>query len=175
MEPTVSKFISTAETINNEVVGQRMGGISGSITAGTYSIVVSGMYDDLDKDQGDRIFYSGSNSHENTKPEPITSNKTKALERSAATRKPVRVFRSAHGKWIHCPKAGLRYDGLYIVMGMSIEKNGKGGAYKRFRLERIKDQDTIKINEPCQALINLFNRVQDGYTRTRPRLVPVQT
>src|ERR1700694_2119101 len=109
-----------------------MGGISGSAIDGTYSIVVSGMYDNLDKDEGHQLYYSGSNSHDNTAPEPITSNKTKALERSVATGKPVRVFRSAQGKWKHVPRAGLRYDGLYTVVGMSIQKNEKGGGYKRF-------------------------------------------
>lgn len=151
-----------------------MGGISGSAVAGTYSIVVSGMYDDLDKDEGFQIFYSGSNSLENTSAEPITSNKTKALERSIATRKPVRVFRSARGKWKYCPRAGLRYDGLYTVVCMTIEKNGKGGSYKRFKLERLEEQNEVQINSPSQNLINLFERVKDGYTRTRPRLVPLQ-
>jgi hypothetical protein len=151
-----------------------MGGISGSAVAGTYSIVVSGMYDDLDKDEGDRIFYSGSNSHDNTSAEPITSNKTKALERSIATRKPVRVFRSSQGKWKHRPRAGLRYDGLYTAVSMTIEKNGKGGSYKRFKLERLEEQDEIQSNSPSQNLISLFERVKDGYTRTRPGLAPLQ-
>jgi hypothetical protein len=151
-----------------------MGGISGSAVAGTYSIVVSGLYDDLDKDEGDKLYYSGSNSHENTSAEPITSNKTRALERSVATRKPVRVFRSSQGKWKFVPRAGLRYDGLYTVVSMTIEKNGKGGAYKRFKLERVEEQDEIQINAPLQNLIGLFERVKDGYTRARPRTVPVQ-
>lgn len=151
-----------------------MGGISGSAVDGTYSIVVSGMYDDLDKDEGNSLFYSGSNSHDNAAPEPVTSNKTKALERSAATGKPVRVFRSAQGKWRSAPRAGIRYDGLYTVISMSIEKNGKGGAYKRFKLERRDDQDDIETNLPSQRLIDQFARVKDGYTRTRPRLNPVQ-
>src|SRR5271156_2225181 len=135
-----------------------MGGISGSAVAGTYSIVVSGMYDDLDKDEGDKIYYSGSNSHENTSAEPVTSNKTKALERSIATRKPVRVFRSSQGKWKYVPRAGLRYDGLYTIVSMTIEKNGKRGSYKRFKLERLGEQDAIKSNSPSHNLINLFER-----------------
>jgi hypothetical protein len=151
-----------------------MGGISGSAVAGCYSIVVSGLYDDLDKDEGNRIFYSGSNSHDNDKAEPVTSNKTLALERSFGTRKAVRVFRSFQGKWKHVPRAGLRYDGLYVVMGLTVEKNGKGGAYKRFRLERQSGQPAIKIDAPDHAQANLFDRVKDGYTRTRPRKVSAQ-
>lgn len=151
-----------------------MGGISGTSVAGTYSIVVSGLYDDLDRDEGYYLFYSGSNSHENTASEPVTSNKTKALERSIATRKPVRVFRSAQGKWKHVPRAGLRYDGLYVVISMTVEKNGKGGGYKRFKLERIGGQDEIATELPSQNQINLFERVRNGYTQTRPHLVPLQ-
>jgi hypothetical protein len=151
-----------------------MGGISGSAVDGTFSIVVSGLYDDLDKDEGQFIFYSGSNSHENTAREPITSNKTKALERSITTGKPVRVFRSANGKWRHVPRAGLRYDGLYTIISMSVEKNGKGGGYKRFKLERRDDQDAIQISLPTQREVDLFARVKYGYTHTRPRLAPAQ-
>jgi hypothetical protein len=151
-----------------------MGGISGSALAGTYSIVVSGMYDDLDKDEGDEIYYSGSNSLENSSAEPVTSNKTKALERSIITRKPVRVFRSSQGKWQYVPRAGLRYDGLYTVVDRTIEKNGKGGAYKRFKLERLDEQDEIQSNSPSQNLISLFERVKDGYTQKRPHPVTLQ-
>lgn len=146
-----------------------MGGISGNTVQGTFSIVVSGMYDDLDNDQGDMLYYSGSNSHNNTSDEPVTANATQALERSLQTFKPVRVFRSSKGKWAGCPKAGLRYDGLYTVTNCTVQKNQKGGAYKRFRLKRVADQDPIVISEPSQRLIDLFRRVPHGYTRTRPR------
>lgn len=145
-----------------------MGGISGNVVDGTYSIVVSGLYDDLDKDEGDNVYYSGSNSHDNTTSEPITSNKTKSLERSIATGKPVRVFRSDQGKWRHVPRAGLRYDGLYTVISMSIQKNSKGGAYKRFKLQRRNDQDNIETSLPSQSLIDQFARVKDGYSRAYP-------
>ncbi|KAJ2985114.1 hypothetical protein NUW58_g5710 [Xylaria curta] len=49
--------------------GARMGGIAGSVTTGAYSIVVSSTYEDLDTDNGDTLFYSGSNSHDNANPE----------------------------------------------------------------------------------------------------------
>src|SRR5437016_2337493 len=113
-----------------------MGGISGSAPDGAYSIVVSGMYDGLDNDLGETLFYSGSNSHENTSSEPITSNKTMALETSLSTRNPVRVFRSLHAKWKGAPEAGIRYDGLYTVVSMKVDTNAKGGAFKKFKLER---------------------------------------
>ena len=147
-----------------------MGGISGNAIDGTYSIVVSGgMYDGMDKDEGNTIYYSGSNSHENKSPEPVTSNQTKAVERSITTGRPVRVFRSSAGKWIGSPKAGIRYDGLYIVVSMTIERNTAGGAYKRFRFDRIVNQLAIQINEPSPLLVEQFKCVQNGYTRTKSR------
>ena len=57
---------------------------------------------------------------------------------------------------------------------MTVEKNGKGGSYKRFKLERLEEQDEIQSNSPSQNLISLFERVKDGYTRTRPGLAPLQ-
>lgn len=150
-----------------------MGGISGSAPEGAYSIVVSGMYDRLDNDLGETLFYSGSNSHENTASEPITSNKTKALETSVSTRNPVRVFRSLHAKWKGAPRAGIRYDGLYTVVSMEIDTNEKGGAFKKFKLERNSGQDPIRTELPSMDTIKLFNRVRDGYTHARKRKSPV--
>jgi hypothetical protein len=51
-----------------------MGGIYGSAVEGAYSIVTSMIYEDLDEDHGNVLFYSGSDSHENTNPNaPATS------------------------------------------------------------------------------------------------------
>jgi hypothetical protein len=166
----VSLLISAT---SNMPLGQRMGGISGTAIEGTYSIVVSGMYGGLDQDYGATLYYSGSNSHDNKSSTPITSNKTKALERSIVTRNAVRVFRSYASHWSGRPRAGLRYDGLYDVKGMSIETNEVGGAYKRFKLERRENQPPINTNEPSSALVSQFERVKHGYTRTRQRRIPV--
>ena len=51
--------------------GARIAGIAGDTTLGAYSIVASsrGAYEGLDRDEGDRLFYSGSRSHENEDPD----------------------------------------------------------------------------------------------------------
>lgn len=40
--------------------GASQGGIHGNTENGAYSVVISGLYDGLDKDHGDTVFYSGS-------------------------------------------------------------------------------------------------------------------
>ncbi len=132
--------------------GMRMGGIAGSPTYGAYSIIVSGLYTDLDADYGDRLYYSGSQSHDNTNPTtPIISNATKALQRSLENRKVVRVLRASGGDSNLCPPVGLRYDGLYQVKQQETRKNRRGGAYLRFRLERVVGQPPIDRDRPTMA------------------------
>ncbi|KAI6085268.1 PUA-like domain-containing protein [Hypoxylon rubiginosum] len=114
--------------------GSRMGGIAGNMADGAHSIVVSNNYDDLDQDHGDKLYYSGPNSHKNTdKTRPAPSAKgTKALKSSLQNRRPVRVLRSGGAPnttkanpWL--PDCGLRYDGLYRVVALRerINKEGK--------------------------------------------------
>ncbi len=156
--------------VPNDYIGNKMAGVSGCEQDGTYSIVVSGMYQDLDRDEGDTLYYSGPGSHENTSWERFP--RCRPLERSLQSRRPVRVFRSSKGKWRHSPQAGVRYDGLYVVMAVSLEKNSSGGRYQRFKLVRRSDQEPIKTSEPTRDLLRLFERVQQGYTRLRLRQVP---
>lgn len=95
--------------------------------------MASMLYDDLDQDHGDILFYSGSNSHENKDPNvpaPSTAG-TKALKISRITRKPVRVLRSGgtyNSKKSNrfSPSCGIRYDGLYQVVDELLPKNKKG-------------------------------------------------
>ncbi|KAI9881635.1 MAG: hypothetical protein M1830_000200 [Pleopsidium flavum] len=132
--------------------GMRMGGIAGSPTYGAYSIIVSGMYADLDADYGDLLYYSGSQSHDNTNPTtPVISNATKALQRSLENGKVVRVLRTSGGDSNLCPSVGLRYDGLYQVKQQETRKNRRGGAYLRFRLERVVGQPPIDRARPTRA------------------------
>ena len=99
--------------------GSRIGGIAGSVTTGAWSIVVAGTYEDLDTDNGNTLYYSGSNSHENTNPrEPAPASQgTKALYASYRTQNPVRVLRSggsynSRNQNPHLPSCGMRYDRL---------------------------------------------------------------
>lgn len=83
--------------------GHPMSGIYGFESEGTYSIVVSGAsgtYDVLDKDNGNTLYYSADNSHDNTDRNRVNvvTVSTKSLQKSIATGKPVRVLRSAGPK-----------------------------------------------------------------------------
>ncbi|KAI0544718.1 hypothetical protein F4679DRAFT_576660 [Xylaria curta] len=130
--------------------GARMGGIAGSVTSGAWSIVVAGTYEDLDTDNGDTLYYSGSNSHNNTDPQRAApaSQGTRALHASIATQNPVRVLRSGGASGTqnqnpYLPMCGLRYDGLYRVVHYRQRTNQKGGLYDQFKLARLPGQTSL--------------------------------
>ncbi|KAI1163530.1 hypothetical protein F5B18DRAFT_661712 [Nemania serpens] len=130
--------------------GARMAGIAGSVTTGAWSIVVAGTYEDLDTDDGDTLFYSGSNSHNNRDSQRAApaSQGTKALHASNATKNPVRVLRSGgsfgtRNQNRYLPSCGLRYDGLYRVVAYRQRRNRNGGLYDQFKLERLPGQTPL--------------------------------
>ncbi|KAM0723464.1 hypothetical protein Q7P37_000450 [Cladosporium fusiforme] len=152
--------------------GARMGGIAGNAQTGAYSVVTSGgPYEDLDQDKGDVLFYSGSRSHDNEDPkQPFpSSNATEALKSSQRLGRPVRVLRAAgvaKGKNSLRPTVGIRYDGLYRVVSMALNRNTKGGLYEQFRLERLADQpslDSIAKSRPNAREISDYYKREDGY------------
>lgn len=122
------------------------------------------MYADLDSDLGHTVFYSGSNSHDNTNPtKPVVTRFTRSLQRSLQTERPVRVLRSSNGNGKLAPSAGIRYDGLYKIKKEEMRKNKLGGAYLRFRLERCEGQDEIDMGRPTKEERSLCERVREGY------------
>ncbi|KAI0487428.1 PUA-like domain-containing protein [Xylaria cf. heliscus] len=138
--------------------GARMAGIAGSVTSGAWSIVVAGTYEDLDTDNGDTLYYSGSNSHNNKDPQNAApaSQGTKALHASITTQNPVRVLRSGgafntRNKNRFLPSCGLRYDGLYRVVHYQQRLNRNGGLYDQFKLARLPGQialDQFRFGSP---------------------------
>ncbi|KAI1104027.1 PUA-like domain-containing protein [Jackrogersella minutella] len=163
MDPNVPKIQSKVFGHNNIAVGawfgnqlvalhrgahgMRMGGISGTTSAGAYSIIVAGGYEGLDDDKGAILYYSGSNSHGNTDPTmPAPSSfGTNALKASLRTGNPVRVLRSGpnpRSPW--APPCGIRYDGLYRVISLRESSNTKGGLYEQFILCRDPDQTPLE-------------------------------
>jgi hypothetical protein len=88
---------------------------------------------------------------------------TQSLLRSVTTKKPVRVLRTAQGRWEGVPKKGIRYDGLYDVTEWHEKQNKKGGTYILFHLIRLNDQAPINRERPSQEEIRAFERVKDGY------------
>lgn len=144
--------------------GARMSGIAGSKTNGAFSIVVSGHYGELDADQGDTIYYSGSQALENIDPQvPIISAYTEAMRLSFQLRRSVRVLRSSRNSSRFSPAKGLRYDGLYTIVGEDTRLNVHGGAYIRFRLERNTNQPDIDTTRPTAAEQRLCDLAREGY------------
>lgn len=151
--------------------GAKIGGIAGNAQAGAYSVVTSGgPYEELDKDLGDILYYSGSASHDNDNPkEPYpSSNATLALKASQRMGKPVRVLRAAgvsRTAWkTWRPIVGIRYDGLYRVVSMSLQTNQKRGLYEQFKLERLGDQPPLEsLSRPTAKEISDFQEKDREY------------
>lgn len=150
--------------------GASQAGISGDTKNGAYSVVVSGLYDELDRDMGDVLYYSGSGSHDNEDPKTHapSTNQTRTLHASLRTQKPVRVLRNK-SKHRFAPTDGIRYDGLYVVISMHRPKNSRGGLYEQFRLERLpltKNNDVPLeecVRRPTGQEVRDFGRINDGY------------
>ncbi|KAI5924500.1 PUA-like domain-containing protein [Camillea tinctor] len=149
--PLGTWFATQLVALHRGAHGMRIGGISGNQITGAYSIIVSDSYEDLDKDRGYTIYYSGSNSHNNDNPNAPgeSSGGTLALKASMRTGQPVRVLRSGgsaitakKGCWL--PDCGIRYDGLYRVVELLTPTNTKGGLYEQFKLVRDRDQTPLE-------------------------------
>jgi hypothetical protein len=137
--------------LRDGIHGSLQGGIYGNKASGAYSIVVLGdsVYATMDQDVGDKLYYSGSGSLENTDPDnPKETEGTAALQTSALNKNPVRVIRGKNKMKKGAPKAGFRYDGLYKVVAQEQLINGKGGAYLRFKLERLPAQPLVDQSRP---------------------------
>ncbi|KXH44134.1 YDG/SRA domain-containing protein [Colletotrichum simmondsii] len=137
------------------------------------SIIMADKYGDIDVDRGDDIIYCGSNSLENTSSNtpadggpPVRGNA--ALLVSKERQSPVRVFRKAkkgNNGSAYAPKVGLRYDGLYVVVGYSKATNDKGGVYHKFTLRRGDGQpslDTLR-NIPSRQERRDYAKIDEGY------------
>ncbi|KAM3086928.1 hypothetical protein ACMFMG_001046 [Clarireedia jacksonii] len=144
--------------------GSSMGGISGSVTTGAYSVVISGSYDEFDQDSGDIVHYSSPGAQESNAKEANTENAgTKSLMQSITTRNPIRVLRTAKCRWEGRPSAGYRYDGLYRAMSVTQRENAKHGKFLTFELVRIEGQEPIAANRPTVRQVQLFEKVKEGY------------
>jgi hypothetical protein len=150
-----------------------MGGIAGISETGAYSVVTAGgSYEELDQDNGNTLYYSGSGSHENTDPkQPMPSTtRTNALKASLRMHEPVRVLRAAgvggrksRSSWR--PTVGIGYDGLYRVTRMQLKTNTRGDLYEQFELERLIDQPALEIvkSRPSPAEVKDFDKRDEGY------------
>ena len=139
--------------------GSLQGGIHGRLSSGAYSIILSGneQYSAIDSDQGTTVYYSGSKAP--SAMEPLT-NATKYLIISQNTRRPVRVFRSARGKGRYSPSCGIRYDGLYTVVGHTKERDEQGKEVRKFQLVRREGQGEIDMSRPSREEVEVWRRVK---------------
>ena len=145
--------------------GEQQAGICGDRNNGAFSIVVAGAYSELDHDEGNHLFYSGSGSHANEDPNqpPPPTRGTCALHQSLRSGKPVRVIRASDGDSEFAPTFGYRYDGLYRVVTVKHPKNEKGGRYEQFGLMRLGDQAPIDGARPTAREVKDFQRIKNGY------------
>ena len=122
-----------------------------------------GDYDELDKDEGNILYYSGSDSNKNVDPaNPIINHYTKALQTSRRDDRPIRVLRTSAGLAAHCPSKGIRYDGLYRIVAERIPRNTKGGAYVRFTMVRDRNQVDMDMSRPTQEEREVFDRLKSS-------------
>ncbi|CAK3810958.1 E3 ubiquitin- ligase ORTHRUS 1 [Lecanosticta acicola] len=126
-----------------------------------------GQYADLDRDEGDVVYYSGSGSHVNENPNraAASTKDTDKLHASLNSKRVVRVLRTWKAHGTYAPIEGLRYDGLYIVVGYDEPLNARGGRYERFRLERCTDQKPLSqcIKSPTSQELREYNRIVWGF------------
>ncbi|KAL1954590.1 hypothetical protein VTO42DRAFT_885 [Malbranchea cinnamomea] len=121
-----------------------------------------------DIDQGDKISYCGTRGKDKQ-----VSAGTQLMLESAKRSTPIRVLRSAKLPSInpYRPASGLRYDGLYIIVGKEIID--EESMLYRFELERCKDQTPIRYQgkeaRPTAQEQEEFRRIQNYMATTKPR------
>lgn len=153
-------------TIVHGAHAQPIRGISGDPARGAYSIVVAGEYEDVDRDEGDVIYYSAEGGATKEARQRADSKMNQALNTSLRTGAPVRVLRSAKLKSSYAPPCGIRYDGLYRVVSVQTRMNEHGGRFQLFKLERLPDQpslDTICRTSPTAQEVRDYERIKLGY------------
>lgn len=148
--------------------GSSQGGIAGTQESGATSVVISGGDDYDDNDCGDTIWYCGSG-HRNGD-QPLT-NGTKSLIKSWKVQLPIRLIRSFKCRSWYAPHEGYRYDGLYKVAWYGKVFGSEGCRVWKFKLERLPDQDRIKLD------ISSHRNIRDEMTaeetvESRSRMMP---
>lgn len=107
------------------------------------------------------IYYSAPGSEKNKDPISLpNTNGSRHLMISLQNHNPVRVFRAAN-KSAWAPSVGIRYDGLYRVVGKQEGRtNDKGGRITSFILRRDPGQESL---ESIMARSPTAQQVRDYY------------
>ncbi|KAJ7320747.1 PUA-like domain-containing protein [Mycena albidolilacea] len=108
---------------------------------GAFSVVMSGVYDDVD--DGETFVYIGTGGRQNSSScadQSMERKQNQYLVKSFKSRKVVRVVRGKNpaSKW--APASGYRYDGLYFITEAWEEKGKTGFKVCKFRFKRLPDQ-----------------------------------
>lgn len=131
-------------TVRDGAHGSAMGGIYGEKGKGAYSIVLSGGNHYGDVDEGEQIWYSGTDGKGDMK---ATENTQRMIESCDNVHEPVRVIRSWNLQKSnpYRPLRGFRYDGLYDVIEYKVVDQAK--AVHKFKLIRQKGQKPIRYED----------------------------
>ena len=141
-------FVQEGDCFENRITLSQSGvhaptrsGISGSVSEGANSVVLSGEYED-DEDYGDVIVYVGQGGRSPTTGEQVADQTltrgNRALAVSYERGLPVRVVRGPNPGSSFAPAEGYRYDGLYTVTDYWRAPGLRGFTVWKFRLEKIK-------------------------------------
>lgn len=136
------EFVSREELRLARVHRPPMSGISYISNGPAESIVISGGYKD-DKDDGDRIIYTGQGGQDapggkQIRDQEITRG-NRALIYSKEHGKPIRVIRGSGGNKQFSPKSGYRYEGLFQVAQNWFEPSVDGPLVIRFELVKLEE------------------------------------
>lgn len=144
--------------------GVMQGGIHGARESGAFSVVVSGMYNQYDQDEGHALWYSGTMAHNSlSATNPIISDKSQAMITAQSRGRELRVLRSANSRSSWSPEVGIRYDGLYRITARDIGTNEHGGTFPRFRLQRVAGQPAIDQQVPSAVQRLQWRKAKEGY------------
>ncbi|KAL1624727.1 hypothetical protein SLS56_007703 [Neofusicoccum ribis] len=128
-------------TIRDGAHGSTQGGIYATKGKPAYSIILSGGNHYQDRDEGEELWYSGTDGKDGK-----FSENTQSLKLNIDASEPVRVIRSHNltpGASAYRPPRGFRYDGLYEILSYQIVDQAKMACL--FHLRRNPRQSPIRF------------------------------
>ncbi|KAI6363247.1 hypothetical protein MCOR25_005965 [Pyricularia grisea] len=129
--------------------GSSQGGIAGSRGQGAVSIIVgSAVYENVDKDCGNVIYYSGAQKSGARLPgDRSDSASTKLLLESFSRGNLIRVIRKKNHISQHAPAEGLRYDGLYRITTWVERSEITTGRHRVLLFTLVRDPGQISLDD----------------------------
>ncbi|KAJ8091172.1 hypothetical protein PM082_004148 [Marasmius tenuissimus] len=144
-EHPIGTIFNNRATLHKYMIhGPLQAGIHGNSQDGTYSVVISGGYED-DEDHGDWFWYTGEGGRNNGRSTQVKDQSwrdkgNRALKRSKRYGNSVRVIRGYIRNSPYGPTKGFRYEGLYTIIETKTVIGKSGYKVCKARFERNKDQ-----------------------------------